>query len=218
MEAMRATYERAMRDKNTRDELVKPHDLDAGQWVLVRHENPQKFESKWYGPYQIVERMMLGMYRLQDPSGKELAALVHGNRLVPAAIRNVEELRELWASPKTKDALRRQNVRAELVIADEVNTRALEQHLLEADVDEPLELAAPEEGPKEKGTDVRIEREGPVSDTSALQMTGGQEGDSSRFVLRVNLKRLREQEALTEALNRTAKRQKTDRLARAQES
>jgi hypothetical protein len=218
MEAMRATYERAMRDKSSRDELVKPHELDAGQWVLVRHENPQKFESKWYGPYQIVERMMLGTYRLQDPSGKELAALVHGNRLVPAAIRNAEELRELWASPKTKDALRRQNVRAELVIADEVNTRALEQHLLEADVDEPLELAAPEEGPREKGTNVRIEREGQVSDTSALQMTGPQKRDSSRFVLRVNLKRLREQEALTEALSQATKRHKTDRLARAQES
>jgi ATP-dependent helicase YprA (DUF1998 family) len=117
---------------------------------------------------------------------------------VLAAIRNAEELQELWASPKTKDALRRQDVCAELVIADEVNTRALEQHLLEADVDEPLQLAAPREGPREKGTNARIEREGQVSDTSALQMTGTRKGDGSRFVLRVNLKRLREQEALTE--------------------
>jgi hypothetical protein len=67
MEAMRATYERAerdkrSRDKRSRDELVRPHDLDAGQWVLVRHENPQKFESKWFGPYQIAEKMILGTY------------------------------------------------------------------------------------------------------------------------------------------------------------
>jgi len=57
-----------------------------------------------------------------------------------------------------------------------------------------------------------------VSDTSALQMTGTQDGDGSRFVLRLNLKRLREQEALDDVLNQAAKRQKDDRLARAQES
>jgi hypothetical protein len=192
MEAMKATYERAMRDKNTRDELVKPHDLDAGQWVLVRHENPQKFESKWYGPYQIVERMMLGTYRLQDPSGKELAALVHGNRLVPAAIRNAEELRELWASPKTKDALRRQNVRAELVLADEENTRALEQHLLEADAEEPplLQDTAPKGPSQNQSQDQRV----------APQQT--QSGSKPRFILRIPVKRTHEQAAMAEALKR----------------
>ena len=78
-EAVIASYERAARDKDSRDEIVTPHELDEGEWVLVRHETPQKFESKWYGPYQIIQRMMLGTYRLQDPNGRELAALVHGN-------------------------------------------------------------------------------------------------------------------------------------------
>ena len=86
-----------------RDQKAQLHRLDVGEWVLVRHENPQKFESKWFGPYQIMEKMMLGTYRLQDPNGRELAALVHGNRLVKANISSADELRKLWAAPATKD-------------------------------------------------------------------------------------------------------------------
>jgi hypothetical protein len=37
------------------------------------HENQQKFEPKWYGSYQIMEKMLLGtFYRLQDPNGIDL--------------------------------------------------------------------------------------------------------------------------------------------------
>jgi hypothetical protein len=79
-EAAIATYERAFKDKNARDKLVQPHKFHEGQWVLVHHENPQKFESKWFGPYQIIQKLLLGTYRLQDPNGRELAALVHGNQ------------------------------------------------------------------------------------------------------------------------------------------
>ena len=95
MEATMATYERAMVDKSIHDKSAKLHRLEEGEWVLVRHENPQKFEAKWFGPYQVVQRMLLGTYRLQDPSGRELAALVHGNRLIKANIRTAEELRDL---------------------------------------------------------------------------------------------------------------------------
>ena len=42
-EAVFATYERAMKDKDARDDLVKPHTLEEGEWVLVRHERPLKF-------------------------------------------------------------------------------------------------------------------------------------------------------------------------------
>ena len=63
-EAAIATYERAFKDKNARDELVQPHKFQEGEWVLVRHENPQKFESKWFGPYQITQKMLLGTNRL----------------------------------------------------------------------------------------------------------------------------------------------------------
>ena len=79
---------------------------------------------------------MLGTYRLQDPNGKELAALVHGHRLIQANIRTTDELRKLWASPSAKDALRRQNAHLELIPADPENTKALEQYLMEVDADE----------------------------------------------------------------------------------
>jgi len=131
-EATQATYERALQAKTLRDEIVKEHELREGEWVLVRHETPQKFESKWFGPYQITQRMALGTYRLQDPNGKELQALVHGNRLLKAHINSTEALRKLWASPSAKDALRRQtNGRTvELVDSDTHGTEQLDRLLL----------------------------------------------------------------------------------------
>jgi hypothetical protein len=128
-EAAIATYDRAFKDKNARDELVQPHKFQEGQWVLVRHENPQKFESKWFGPYQVVQKMLLGTYRLQDPNGRELAALVHGNRLIEATVRTADELKELWASPKGKDALRKRNKRVEVFPSYPENTDILNRHL-----------------------------------------------------------------------------------------
>ena len=55
-EAVTATYERAFKDKNARDELVQPHKFQEGQWMLVHHEKPLKFEFK----YQIIQKMLLG--------------------------------------------------------------------------------------------------------------------------------------------------------------
>src|SRR5216110_3253557 len=98
-EAAIATYDRARKAKSDRDEVVTPHALEEGDWVLVRHEKPQKLESKWFGPYQIVQRMLLGTYRLHNPNGRELQALVHGNWLIKAYIRTTDEVRKLWASP-----------------------------------------------------------------------------------------------------------------------
>ena len=99
-EAVIATYERAFKDNNARDELVQPHKFKEGQWVLVRHENPQKFESKWFGPYQVIQ-MLLGTYRLQDPNRRELSAVVHGNRLIEATVGTADELRDVRASPSS---------------------------------------------------------------------------------------------------------------------
>ena len=128
-----ATYKRAFDSKLKSDELVEPHELSEGDWVLVRHENPQKFETKWFGPYQIIERKMLGTYRLQDPTGNPLLALIHGNRLIKANIRTTDELRKLWASPLLRSKLRLQNKRVEMIPAEPENTKALDQYLLEDD-------------------------------------------------------------------------------------
>ena len=132
-----ASYERAFKDKEVRDDLVTPHKLDEGEWVLVRHENPHKFENKWFGPYQIIQKMLLGTYRLQDPTGRELASLVHGNRLIKATVTTADELKNLWASPSAKDALRRRNIRQEdLLPSYPENTDILDQ-LLQDDEDLP---------------------------------------------------------------------------------
>ena len=138
-----ATYERAFKDKNARDKLVQPHKFQEGQWVLVRHDNAQKFESKWFGPYQVVQKMLLGTYRLHDPNGRELAALVHGNRLIEATVSTADELKELWASPKGKDILRKRNKRMQVLPSYPENTDILDEHLLNDD-DENETIAVPE--------------------------------------------------------------------------
>ena len=81
--------------------------------------------------------MLLGTYHLHDPNGRELQALVHGNQLIKANIQATEELRELWASPATKDALRRRNIQVELVPSEPENTRILERYLFDLGEDEP---------------------------------------------------------------------------------
>jgi phosphate:Na+ symporter len=39
--------------------------------------------------------MLLGTYRLQDPNGTELEALIHGNRLIKAAISTADALKQM---------------------------------------------------------------------------------------------------------------------------
>ena len=138
-EAVIATHERALKDKSARDQMVKPHKLEEGEWVLVRHENPQKFEAKWFGPYQVVQKMLLGTYRLQDPNGRELAALVHGNRLIKANMTTADELQDLWASPKAKDKLRRRNRNLELMPSYAKHTDILDQYLQDNEGDDDLD-------------------------------------------------------------------------------
>jgi hypothetical protein len=131
--------------------------------------------------------MILGTYRLHDPSGREFGALVHGNRSVPAAISAADELKTLWAASSTKDAFRRQNITPELMPAIEENTKALEQHLLEEDVEDPLVLQVPAPPP-----------------------TGYKGEDKPRFILRLPVRQIRERAALEEAMNpRPPKRRKT---------
>jgi len=95
METAIGTNERALKDKTARGQLVKPYKLREAYWELVRHENLQKFEAKWFAPHQVVQKLLLGTYRLQDLSGSELAALVHGNQLIHANIRTGDGLQEL---------------------------------------------------------------------------------------------------------------------------
>jgi hypothetical protein len=95
----------------------------------IDHEKPHKFESKWFGPYQVIQKMLLGTYRLQDPNGIVLKVLVHGNRLLKANVQTTDELRKLWAAPNVRVALRRQNKNFDIVLAEPDATDALSFYL-----------------------------------------------------------------------------------------
>lgn len=102
-------FQRAVNHARIRNELVKLTPFKPGDWVLVRHEGPQKFESRWFGPYQIIERQPLGTYRLLDPQEKPLRNLINGQRLVKANIIG-GSVQDLWSSPFMQGRLRRQNM------------------------------------------------------------------------------------------------------------
>jgi Integrase zinc binding domain len=209
-EAARLQYERAFKHKKDQDGLVTPHQLDVGMWVLVRHENPQKFESKWFGPYQIMQKMLLGTYRLVTPDGKELAALVHGNRLIPAHISETDKLERLWASPRTKDILRKRNQGRipELFLATPENTDLLEQYLFDADDGVPIPGGEEESTPFEPEPEPErmvVDTESVAPAETAFRTSNWVQpilDESQPFPtkFRISLKRAREQAALEEIL------------------
>jgi len=193
VEATIAAYERAFKDRNHRNELVVPHQLDAGDWVLVRHEIPNKFEPKWFGPYQITQKMLLGTYRLQDPNGTELEALIHGNRLIKAAISTADALRDLWASPAVKDMLRKKGIHAEVAPSYPENTALLNQQLRD---DEGIPLPTDHED-QPTATSARKSKQRRLKEKAQ---------NDKKIVLKINLKRIREQQVMDDIIS---KRQKT---------
>jgi hypothetical protein len=57
------------------DLMVKKREFDVGNLVLLwshRTESSDKLESKWDGPYVIVEKTRLGAYHLMDPQGPKI--------------------------------------------------------------------------------------------------------------------------------------------------
>jgi hypothetical protein len=61
--------------RNWRDPKVKKRDFDIGNLVLLRSprtESSDKLNSKWEGPYVIIEKTRLGTYHLVDPQGLKL--------------------------------------------------------------------------------------------------------------------------------------------------
>ena len=130
--AATATHNRAVQARDRLSGLTTPYNLEAGDWVLVRHEKPHKFESKWFGPYQIIRKMLLGTYGLQDPNGIILKAFVRGNCLLRANVQTTDELKKLWAALNVRNALRRQNKNFEIVLAEPHATDILD-HFLQDD-------------------------------------------------------------------------------------
>jgi len=187
-EATIAAYERAYKDASHRNELVTPHHLDVGEWVLVRHETPSKFEPKWYGPYQIIEKSILGTYRLQDPNGTELDALIHGNRLIKAAISTATALEDLWASPSIKEMLRKRGIRAEIKPSYPENTAELNRQLHEdEDIPMPEQQSEPPAMAKKSKKSRKLQEKAE---------------EDKRIFLRINLKRIREQQAIDDVISK----------------
>jgi hypothetical protein len=94
----------AIRKQKIRDSAVTKTSFKIDDWVLVRNEAKQKFESTWFGPYKVVQAHPLGTYALAEPNGRVLRNLINGARLTDA---NVGDDPSLWASPAGRSALRR---------------------------------------------------------------------------------------------------------------
>ena len=94
----------AVKRQVIRDELVKHHSFEKGDWVLVRNETPQKFQSKWFGPYKVLKSHPLGTYAIQEPNGRVVRNLVNGARLIKAEIDKPERL---WASTRMQAELKK---------------------------------------------------------------------------------------------------------------
>jgi hypothetical protein len=61
--------------RNWRDPKVMKREFDVGNLVLLwspRAESSRKLESKWEGPYVIIEKTRPGAYHLMDPQGPKL--------------------------------------------------------------------------------------------------------------------------------------------------
>jgi hypothetical protein len=96
----------------------------------------------------------------------------------------------------------------------------LNRYLMEEDEDlvqdAPLQMAGPTVGlpgeiPRVEVESVDQAGAGQVSDSPILRLEETHEENGPRFTLRMNLKRLREQEALDDMLGQAEKRQRTDR-------
>jgi hypothetical protein len=64
MIANKKFVEKAVKARQFREDSVKLVSFRKGDWVLVRAENRQKFEGRWFGLYQVLDVSILGTYRL----------------------------------------------------------------------------------------------------------------------------------------------------------
>jgi transposase InsO family protein len=109
MVANKKLVEKAIKARQLREDSVKLAGFKNGDWVLVRAENRQKFEGRWFGPYKVIEANVLGTYRLQDPSEMVVKTLINGQRLVPAHVQG-EDIKGLWNSSKIQGTLRKRKI------------------------------------------------------------------------------------------------------------
>jgi Reverse transcriptase (RNA-dependent DNA polymerase)/RNase H-like domain found in reverse transcriptase/Retroviral aspartyl protease/Integrase core domain/Integrase zinc binding domain len=103
---------RAVAAKKIRDEKVRISNFAEGDWVLVRAEARNKFEGRWYGPYQIMKSLPLGTYQIADPDGNVVTTLINGQRLITARVTD-ETQKKLWNNSKVQASLRKRGIELE---------------------------------------------------------------------------------------------------------
>src|SRR5271170_1293855 len=123
IEAASARYERAFKDKNEYSHTSSKMDNEYSYVMrILRSSNLNGLDQSR------VSRRWCLVRTLQDPNGRELAALVDGNRLIEATVPTADELKELWASRKGKDILRKRNKQVEMLSSYPENTKILDQY------------------------------------------------------------------------------------------
>jgi hypothetical protein len=95
MIANKRLVEKAIKAKQVRNQLVKNVGFREDQWVLVRAKSRNKFKGRWFRPYQVVKKMILGTYLLADPTGNVVTNLINEQRLVTANISNKKTVSNL---------------------------------------------------------------------------------------------------------------------------
>ena len=70
MIANKKLVEKAIKAKEVRNQLVKEVGFREDQWVLVRAESRNKFEGRWFGPYQIVKKYDIRYLSIGRSGGK----------------------------------------------------------------------------------------------------------------------------------------------------
>ena len=169
--------EKAIKTQQIRNQLVKDVGFRENQWVLVRAENRNKFEGRWYGPYQIIKKMILGTYLLADPQGNIVANLINGQRLVTANIPDGKTVSQLWNSSKIQGALRKRNIEL-MEHSPEVAELFAQENADTPSYDELASIPAKEwkkmmkrsgERQVQVGEEVRNQSEPSVEDLDALQ-------------------------------------------------
>jgi transposase InsO family protein len=110
--ANKELVKRALAVMKIKRDIVKVVRFTEGDWVLVRAENRNKFEGRWFGPYKVLKAMPLGTYRLADPQGNVVKTLINGCRLIPARI-NGDEITQLWNSSRIQNSLRKRGMTLE---------------------------------------------------------------------------------------------------------
>ena len=122
-----------------------------------------------------------------------MEALIHGNRLIKAAISTADGLRDLWASLAVKDMLRKYGIHAEVAPSYPKNTLILNQQLFE---DEGIPLLATTELPNEHHQ--RHKR-------TKKQKLREKAKEDRKIILKINLKKIREQQAVDDVISKRRK-------------